>query len=95
MVVGTSEPHLVRFSQPGLLVKPQCHREYWRHLPSGKLWAVELVDGSLAGACGPLDPREVAPIILPGLVLDFRDLLWIRDHREDFSRDAFPTHACA
>ena len=62
-------------------------REYWRHTPTGRFWAVEFVDGVLAGACGPIDPREVTPVILPGLLFDFRDLYWIRKHLDDFARE--------
>ena len=43
--------------------------------------------GEPVAACGPLDPREVAPMILPYLWFHFRDVKWIREHRMDFALD--------
>lgn len=61
--------------------------EFWRHTPSGQLWAVHLDGGELAGACGPLDRGEVSPAVLPYLWFHFRDVQWIREHPGDFARE--------
>ena len=52
------------------------------------MWAVQIVDGQLVGACGPLDPEEVPPKVLPYLPFHFRDVLWIRDNPQDFAATA-------
>ena len=62
--------------------------QYWRHTPTGQMWAVRIVDGELVGACGPLDPKEVPPKVLPYLPFHFRDVLWIRDNHRDFAAAA-------
>jgi hypothetical protein len=33
--------------------------EFWRKRETGEIWAVELVDGVVAGTCGPLDHSEL------------------------------------
>jgi hypothetical protein len=70
-------------------VLPPIVHQYWRHQATGRLWAVELVDGTLRGVCGPLDPREAVPGLLPVLPFDFRDLRWVRDHADEFVLEAW------
>lgn len=59
--------------------------QYWRYTPTGETWAIQVVNGEPVGACGPLDPREVPPMVLPYLMFHFRDVPWIRTHRLDFT----------
>ena len=33
--------------------------EFWRDPRTGEVWAVRLVDGVVAGVCGPLDVEEI------------------------------------
>ena len=64
--------------------------QYWRHIPTAKVWAVQLQDGVLIGACGPLDPREVPVRILPYLSYHFGDVVWIQHNRRDFTLHTVP-----
>ena len=69
-------------------MKPRVVHQYLKYRPTGQLWAVEVVEGSLRGACGPLDANEVTPRVLPLLMFDFRDVRWIRDHPHEFVPEA-------
>ena len=62
--------------------------EYWRHTPTGQVWAVEMAESNLVGACGPLDRAEVPPMLLPFLSFDSRDLHWIRRQQQEFAPEA-------
>ena len=59
--------------------------EYWLHRPTGQLWAVKITGGQVHGACGPLDPKEVTPAVLPHLWFHFRDVPWIRKQYHAFA----------
>jgi hypothetical protein len=60
--------------------------EYWRHSPSGEVWAVEIHDGQLAGCCGPIDADGIDPQLLPNLPYDRRDVAWLQTHAVEFKR---------
>ncbi len=55
--------------------------EYWRHEPTGRVWAVELTEGRIVGAAGPLDLRDATIDLLPYLSYDFREVRWIEQER--------------
>jgi hypothetical protein len=84
---------MARFSHLSSPVQAQRVHDYWRHTPTGQLWAVRFVDGEVEGACGPLDRRAVAPLILPSLPFDFRDVCGSRDGRPEFSSEPFGPNA--
>jgi hypothetical protein len=66
-------------------------RGYWLYRPTGRLWAVELVDGEVAAACDPLDGREASHAMLRFLPFDVRDVTWIRGHSHHFTREPWDT----
>ena len=57
--------------------------EFWRNR-SGGVWAVELVEGVVAGCCGPLDASEIEDEFLPHLEYSAREAEWIEAHRTEF-----------
>ena len=65
-------------------------REYWRHKPTGALWAVELRDTAIVAVCGPMDARNGHPDLLDYLPYDIRDVVWVRRNRDDFVREGRP-----
>ena len=58
--------------------------EFWRAKDDGQIYAIELVDGVVAGACGPLDAENIDERFLA--TFDYapdRDA-WIERHRDLF-----------
>jgi hypothetical protein len=60
--------------------------EFWIYKPTGRAWAVELRDGAIIGAAGPLDAEDVHPIILDYLEYFPYDGMWVNEHRGQFVR---------
>jgi hypothetical protein len=48
--------------------------EFWFHKPKERMWAIEVRDGAVVGACGPMAVEDASPDILEYLPLDSRDL---------------------
>jgi hypothetical protein len=65
--------------------------ECWRHVPTGELWAVQLVDDTVVRACGPIFREDVTLLALPSLVYSRIDGRWIDESREDFTPHASPS----
>lgn len=63
-------------------------REHWLHKPTGRLWAIELDDGAVIGACGPLELAAAADVPLDYLTYWTNDVDWIIANRTDFVRSA-------
>ena len=67
--------------------------EFWRAKDDGQIYAIELVDGVVAGACGPLDAENIDERFLA--TFDYapdRDA-WIERHRDLFHLyDTVPGH---
>ena len=61
-------------------------REFWKYKPTGRAWAVELRDGVIVGAAGPLDAEDVHPIILGYLEYFSYEGVWVKERREHFVR---------
>lgn len=61
-------------------------REYWLHKPTGRMWAVEVVDGTVRAAGGPLAVEDAAPELLDHLPYDRGEAPWINRAREEFVR---------
>jgi hypothetical protein len=59
-------------------------QEYWRHKPTGRLWAVELYNGHVIRAIGPLQNEELDRRVLPYLPYTRRDIRWLNAHRSEF-----------
>ncbi|HEY7365466.1 MAG TPA: hypothetical protein VIE37_15325 [Methylomirabilota bacterium] len=55
---------------------PELLQEFWRHKPTGRLWAVELHAGNIIRAIGPLGKEEVDHRVLPYLPYTRRDIRW-------------------
>ena len=58
--------------------------EFWRERATGRVYAVELVDGLVSGCCGPLDASEVEDEFLPTFDYDPGRAAWLEGHREAF-----------
>jgi hypothetical protein len=58
--------------------------EYWIHRPSERVWAVQLREGRLLCAAGPLLATEADVDILSYLDYSRQDLAWIEEHRDEF-----------
>jgi hypothetical protein len=58
--------------------------EYWRERESGEVWAVELLDGVVAGCCGPLGPGELDERFLATFDYAPERAAWTETHREAF-----------
>jgi hypothetical protein len=67
---------------------PGLVQEYWRHKPTGRLWAVELFGGRVIRAIGPLGDDEIDHRVLPYLPYTRRDTRWLNEHRAEFVRAA-------
>jgi hypothetical protein len=59
--------------------------EYWRHKPTGELWAVHLDERGVVRACGPIWPDDAPMAILPHFPYRTVDVPWIEAHRDDFT----------
>ena len=59
-------------------------REFWRDRQDGRVYAVELVDGVVAGACGPLDSSEIEQSFLPTFEYTPDRAAWVESHRADY-----------
>ncbi len=58
--------------------------EFWRERAGGHVYAVQLVDGLVAGACGPLEVHDIDERFLPTFDYDQSRAAWLEDHRDDF-----------
>ena len=67
-------------------VVAEALREFWIHKPTGHAWAVEVRDGVVLAAAGPLDAAEAHPIILDYLDYSRHEASWITKNRNDFVR---------
>jgi len=58
--------------------------EFWRSRDEGHVFAVELVDGVVAGTCGPLEAGDVDERFLA--TFDYSDErgAWLEEHRDEF-----------
>lgn len=63
---------------------PEVIQEYWRHKPTGRLWAVELYARRIIRAIGPLRKDEIDHRVLPYLPYTRRDIRWLNAHRSEF-----------
>ena len=59
-------------------------REFWRERDGGHVYAVELVDGVVAGTCGPLESGDVDERFLPTFDYTGEWATWVDGHREAF-----------
>jgi hypothetical protein len=60
---------------------------YYVHRPTGRVWAVEVsCTGDILSAAGPLPRSEATPGMIEHLVLDVRDVTWIKRNRQHFVR---------
>jgi len=57
--------------------------QYWRHVESGEVWAVEIVDGIVTGACGPLYDED-RPDDMRDFEYDREDGDWIETNQDQF-----------
>lgn len=58
--------------------------EFWRERGTGQVWAVELLEGVVAGACGPLDHSELDEEFLEAFDYATERAAWIEAHRDVF-----------
>ena len=58
--------------------------EFWRERAGGDVYAVQLVDGLVAGAYGPLELHDIDERFLVTLDYDQGRAAWLEDHRDDF-----------
>jgi len=54
--------------------------QYWSHKRSGETWAVQIIDGQVVGACGPLYHSDRPR--------DMRDFEYDRDEGEKINKHA-------
>jgi hypothetical protein len=59
-------------------------RELWEHGDTHELWAVELRDGMVTAAAGPLRRDDARREFLSGLDYTAADAAWIERDRESF-----------
>jgi hypothetical protein len=64
--------------------KQMVAAEYWRHRPTGEIWAVRLVNGAVIGACGPLADSYVTRELLHYLPYSQRDATWVKESLSGF-----------
>jgi hypothetical protein len=64
--------------------------EFWREGGTGKIWAVELLEGIVVGCCGPLDHSELEEQFLETFDYSEERAPWVEGHR-----DAFDLYAIA
>ncbi len=67
----------------------RTHYEYWRHKSTGRVWAVELLDGRVGGVAGPLDRRDATIDLLPHLLYTFPDVHWVEQERKHLTHEVF------
>jgi len=67
-------------------VVAEALRALWIYKPTGFAWAVEVRDGIVVAAAGPLDAAEAHPIIVDYLDYSPREASWIMKNRKDFVR---------
>ena len=58
--------------------------EFWRERSTGRVYAVELVDGIVSGCCGPLDVSELEDGFLPTFDYSTARAAWLEEHREEY-----------
>ncbi|MGZ4335115.1 MAG: hypothetical protein ACXVRJ_12720 [Gaiellaceae bacterium] len=64
--------------------------EFWRERATGEVWAVELVDGVVTGACGPLDHSEVEEEFLDTFDYTADRAALMENHRDGYDLDVWP-----
>ena len=52
-------PDRVAREDPDSMSGAVTQHEFWRCSKTGEVWAIELVEGIVAGVCGPLDHSEI------------------------------------
>lgn len=60
--------------------------EFWIHKPSGRAWGVELRDGVVIAAAGPLDAADAEPMLLDHLEYSRHEGTWIKKNLSNFVR---------
>jgi hypothetical protein len=63
---------------------------YWRHVPSNELWAVTLRQGTIVGACGPLNEHDMTGHVLRHLPYSVPLGAWVRQNRPEFQPASAP-----
>ena len=63
-----------------------ARHEFWIYKPTGRAWAVELRDGVIVGAAGPIDAEDAHPIILDYLEYFAYEAMWVNEQRNQFVR---------
>lgn len=58
--------------------------EFWRERGTGQVWAIELLEGVVVGACGPLDHSELCEEFLKAFDYAAERSAWIEAHRDAF-----------
>lgn len=58
--------------------------EFWREPETGKVWAIELLEGAVVGCCGPLDRSEIEERFLPTFDYSPERAGWTEAHRDTF-----------
>ena len=58
--------------------------EFWRERGTGYVWAVELLEGVVVGACGPLEHSERDEEFLETFDYATGRAAWIEAHRDAF-----------
>jgi CBS domain-containing protein len=58
--------------------------EFWREPASGRVYAVELDDGLVAGSCGPLETTELDHRFLATFDYSPDHAAWLEEHRAEF-----------
>lgn len=61
-------------------------REYWLHKPTGRMWAMEIRNGSVVAAAGPLAAEYAVPGLLDYLTYVRSEAIWINRRRNEFVR---------
>jgi hypothetical protein len=67
-------------------ISPLARREFWLHVPSGKLWAFELKGAEIVAHAGPFTTRLFDAVNVDDLAYDANGatLDWARGHRTEF-----------
>jgi CBS domain-containing protein len=58
--------------------------EFWRDPTAGRVYAVQLEDGVVTGASGPLDTAELDARFLPTFDYSAERAPWLEEHRAEF-----------
>ena len=67
--------------------------EFWRDRTTGEAWAVELTDGAVVGACGPLTRSELDERFFRTFDYSPAHAGWIDAHRDAYVLLEFDTEA--